>query len=174
MKKPVFVWMLMMVVSVFAAGCVYISFQQTARGGAYALAIMAAKQTALQLPHVKSPLEALPAATFMDAAYPPFVVIFDNHRRFVASSAGNYGLKSNFYSDYFDKINRTGEYRAIWETVTHDRFAIVGIKNENGYVIGAYSLSEADRDTADFAALLLKVCVFMLSYARRPYRFTSG
>ena len=155
MKKFFFLWCALMLAGVFTAGCVYVAFQQTQRKSADVPAAMAAQQAVYELQSGATPQQALPAATDMTSTITPFVIIFDESKQLVASSDG---MAFAYPQGCFTKIDKSGENRVTWQPAAGLRFATVGIRYDGGYVIGAYSLSESERATADFTVTLAIGC----------------
>ena len=159
MKKLIRIWILLMIPGVFAAGCVYVAFQQTQREGANAPAAVAAKQAAFELADGKAPAQALPAATDMSATITPFVMVFDGSGKLIASSADDLIGKYTYPAGCLAQIDKAGEVRVTWQPAPGLRFATVGVKSADGcYVVGAYSLSESERATDNFTGALLIGC----------------
>ena len=146
-----------MIAGIFTAGCTYVSFQQIERNSANQPAAMIAKQVIYELENGKTLQESLPADTDITTTITPFVFIFDNNKNLVASSSEN----SNFVYPIscLEQIDKTGENRVTWQPEQGFRFATVGIKYENGYVVGAYSLSETENNTSHFSFTLFIGCV---------------
>ena len=163
------IWILLMIAGVFAAGCVYIAFQQSERDGADVPAIMAAKQCIYELDSGASPQDALPAGTDMFTTITPFVMIYDQDKNLVASSGIRSGADLPAYQSYpsgcLAAADKTGQNRVTWQPASYLRFATVVQKyqnpaypNQSYYVVGVYSLSESERATDNFGRLLMIGC----------------
>jgi len=155
-KRLVMIWVLLMVAGVFTAGCTYAAFQQTQRDDANVPAAMAAKQALSEMDMGKSPQDALPALTNGVETITPFVLIYDNSRNLVASSLTcdtGFAYPTGCF-DQMDK-NSNGEYRVTWQPSGGLRFATVGVKYTDGYVVGAYSLEESEANSSRFFLLLV-------------------
>ena len=185
MKKLIKIWLLLMLAGVFTAGCVYVAFQQTQRQGANLPAAQLAKQTVYLLtsqPQASADPElALPTSTDANKTITPFVLIYDNNQQLVATS--NVGQQFSYPQSCLDQIASRGEYRVTWQPQDGFRFATVGIKYQNGYVVGVYSLAESEATTAMFAVTLTIGCLLyaagtallLLIYGliRRRFKTTS-
>jgi len=152
MKTLIKVWFLLMLAGVFTAGCVYVAFQQSQRDNANVPAAMAAEQAVYELKSGKTPGAALPDGTDMASTITPFVMIYDNGKNLVASSAAD--AKYQYPASCLDEIDKSGENRVTWQPREGLRFATVGIKYDGGYVIGAYSLRESESAMDRFSLVL--------------------
>ena len=146
-----------MIAGIFTAGCTYVSFQQIERNNANGHAAMTAKQVIYELENGKSLQEALPVDTNISTTITPFVFVYDNNKNLVASSSDNSDIV--YPNSCLEQIDKTGENRVTWQPEKGLRFATVGIKYKNGYVIGAYSLSESENTTSHFTITLLIGCI---------------
>jgi len=142
-----------MVAGGFCAGCVYVAFQQIERQGANVPAAMVAQQAAYELSLGESPQNVLPSPTDLSQTITPFVLVYDNNQKLLASSANMEGF--SFPPGCLDQIDNSGESRVTWQPQNGLRFATVGIKVKSGYVIGANSLSESENATQSFGNTLL-------------------
>lgn len=147
-----------MIAGVFTAGCTFVAFQQSQRLNAYQPAVTAAKQTVFGLKHGQKPKHALPIITDV-STNTPFVLIYDNNKKFVVSSANVTDMEFKYPDASLTYINKHSQNRMTWQPKTGYRYATVGIKYKNYYVIGAYSLKEAENTTATFATFLFVGCV---------------
>ena len=152
-RKLILVWILLMIAGVFTAGCTYVAFQQSQRLNAYQPAVTAAKQAVFGLKRGQKPKHAIPIITDV-STNTPFVIIYDSNKKFVVSSANVADMGFQYPSASLDYINKQGENRITWQPKTGYRYATAGIKYKNYYVIGAYSLKEAENTTATFATIL--------------------
>jgi len=180
-------WVVLMIAGGFAAGCAYLVFQQAGRDQANQPAAAAASQAVYELASGKPPADALPASTDMTSTLTPFVLIFDTSRRLVASSGGTLDSALVYPASCFDQVDASGENRVTWQPEPGLRFATVAVKYDGGYVVGAYSLAESERDTGNFGttlaigygayacgcALVAVVCGWFMR-ARRPRGQSSG
>ena len=169
MKKLSLIWVLLMIAGAFAAGCVYITFQQSERDGADVPAMMAAKQCVFELENGASPQDALPAGTDMFTTITPFVMIYDSDANLIASSGLRSGVFLPAYQGYpagcLTAADKTGENRVTWQPASYLRFATVVLKYQDPthstqyyYVVGANSLLESERATGNFGDLLMIGC----------------
>jgi len=142
----------LLIPGVFAAGCVYVDFQQTGRDQANVPAAMLAEQVAYQLRQGESPQDALPASTDPTTTITPFAMIFNADRQLVASSGDPV---QTYPSGCFDQVDATGANRVTWQPASGLRFATVAVKYQDGYVVGAYSLSESEGALDRFTTVLV-------------------
>jgi len=154
LRKIIMVWVLLMAAGTFAAGCSYVGFQQLERSGADMPAVMAAKQAVYEMDSGKTPQEVLPATTNGTTTITPFVLIYDSGRKLICSSLiCDTGF--TYPAGCFDQMDKKGENRVTWQPSEDLRFATVGIKYGDEYVVGAYSLEESEEATSRFSFILI-------------------
>jgi len=147
MKKLIKVWLVLMVAGVFTAGCVYVIGQQIVRQSANGPAAAIAYQTAMDLDAGMTPDEATAQKTNIFFTLDPFVMIYDNNKNLVATSAGS-GNDAKVYhvpASVLDSVDENHDNRVTWQPQTGLRYATVAIKYDGGYVVGAVSLKEPER-----------------------------
>jgi hypothetical protein len=154
MKKYLAIWLSLMLAGIFTAGCVYIVAQQTIRMGENAPAAAIAYETRIKLENGQAPDQAT-GKTDIRVSLEPFVMIYDAQRKLVATSA-SYGSESLVIPPgVFDSIDKNGDNRVTWQPKPGLRFATVGIKHADGYIIGCVSLTEAEKLINQITLLLL-------------------
>jgi len=179
-RKLIFIWVLLMLAGIFTAGCTYVAFQQTQRDAANQPAAQIAKQVAWEIDgnmtfeQTWNQLMGRDSQTTdtlfktnlqesdMTQTLTPVVMIYDQKGNMVYTSTTPWADYWKLPSGVLNNIAKTGEDRVTWQPEKGQRFALVGVKahpmnnsDEIYYVVGAYSLSESEKNVDKFAKMLL-------------------
>lgn len=145
MKKIFIIWVLLMMVATFTVGIVYITMQQTVRLSSNEIALSSAKEVLIKLQNGSTTEQAIPEKTDASITLTPFVLVYDNNENMVISSATMNGEILNYPKGVLKEIETHNENRVTWQTSNGLRYASVGIKYKDGYIIGAVSLTEKEK-----------------------------
>lgn len=145
MKKFLAVWLILMIAGAFSVGTACFCTQQSLRLGANESAAALAKDTLIKLENGALPEEAVSPKTDIRISLEPFVMIYDNNKQLVATSAGFGSENIAFPKSVLENITKNGDSRVTWQPEKNLRFASVGIKYDGGYIVAAVSLYEKER-----------------------------
>lgn len=141
-KKLTVYWLLFIFLITFTCMLTYVVMQQSLRLGANELPKQYASDAVIQLDDGVSP-DTLFSKNKVDISKSPdtFVMVFDDNRNLVFSSATIAGKQISYQNGVLDYVAQKGEDRVTWQTKTGLRFASVAMKYNHGYVVAARSLS---------------------------------
>jgi hypothetical protein len=156
-------WLPLALVIIASGGMVYIEAQQAYRMNANDPQIQMAEDGAAALAQGTAPeVVAPPAKIDVASSLAPFVMVFDDAGRTLASSGLLNGQDPSLPQGVLDYTRAHGEDRVTWTPVAGVRIAAVVVRaegNKPGFVLAGRSLREAekriDQTTLRVAAALL-------------------
>ena len=128
---------------------VYLTAQQSLRQGANDPQIQMAEDAASNL-NAGENVESIVPSAKVDIAnsLAPFLIVFDDSGKVVASSATLHGSVPAYPSGVLDYARQKGQVRVTWQPEKGVRMATVVLHYLNGFVLAGRSLREAEiRDT---------------------------
>ena len=149
-------WLPFAAVTVGLSMLVYLAVQQSFRMGANDPQIQMAEDAALSLNAGGSVESAVPAVKVeISSSLSPFIVIFDDSGKVLASSATLHGSIPAYPAGVLDYTRQNGEDRVTWQPESGIRMATVVVRYDNGFVMAGRSLLEVENRTAN----LEKICI---------------
>ena len=149
MKTMVKYWLILAVVVTGLCGLIYAVVQQDIRQGANDPQIQIAEDSATKLADGQSMQEIVPEEK-VDIAHSlaPYIIVFDNNGKPLASSALLNGQIPTIPAGVFDEVRQNGEDRITWQPQPGVRSAVIvtqfkGINS--GFVLAGRSLREVEK-----------------------------
>lgn len=148
-KTPLKIWIIGAIVITFIFGSFYTIGQQILRMDANDPQIQVAQDAAKVLGTGIPPASLVPAdSTDMAQSLSPFIMVFDESGKSVATSAKLDGNAPTPPSGVFDTTKKRGEYRVTWQPKKDVRIAAVithyTSSSGSGYVLVGRSLKEIE------------------------------
>jgi hypothetical protein len=141
-------WFPLAVAITALCGLVYLAVQQELRQSANDPQIQIAQDAALALENGAAVSSRVPVGiTALEHSLAPFVMVFDDHGRVVASSATLHSQTPQLPAGILDYVRAHGEDRVTWQPETGVRIAAVVIRYEGaqpGFVLAGRSLREVE------------------------------
>lgn len=139
------IWLPMAVISAGLCGLVYLSVQQSLRMGANDPQIQMAEDAANQLNAGTQVESVIPAGKVeISTSLAPFLIIFDESGKVIASSAVLHGQIPDYPAGVLDYTKQNGEDRVTWQPEAGVRMATVVMPTLNGFVMAGRSLREVE------------------------------
>jgi|WetSurMetagenome_2_1015567.scaffolds.fasta_scaffold276796_2 hypothetical protein len=142
-------WLPMAVIISALCGLVYLVEQQTLRMGANDPQIQMAEDTAAALTKGASMESVMPTnQANIASSLAPFVIIFDDSGKPVASSALLHDQIPTYPTGVFDYVRKNGEDRVTWQPEPGVRIASVVVAysgTQNGFIMAGRSLRETEK-----------------------------
>ncbi len=146
LSKSFSLWFITTLLITIIFATIYIVVQQTIRIGANGPQIQMAEDGAAGLLSGKSVQNVVPAETIdMEHSLAPYVIVFDNNRQAVASSAKLDNQIPTPPSGVFDYARVHGQDRLTWQPKNGVRSAIVMVHYDHGFVLAGRSLREIEK-----------------------------
>jgi len=124
----------------------YMTVQQSLRQGANDPQIQIAEDAAAALTGGASADTVLPHASVeMSTSLAPFMVLFDNSGKTVASSGLLHGALPDYPVGALDAAKGSGENRVTWQPSPGVRIASVVVPYDTGFVVAGRSLREVEK-----------------------------
>jgi hypothetical protein len=157
-KKFILIWVIAMFFITLTCSVAYLVTQQSLRLGANAVPAQLAKDTSIKLQEGQSPDASVPKNK-VDASESGdgFVMIFDKNKNLVATSGMMNTQEPKYPKGVLDNVSNKGEDRVTWQTQDGHRFATVGIKSNQYYIVGASSLLETENLIAHISKLVMYI-----------------
>jgi len=147
-------WLPIAIVTTALCALVYVVVQQSLRQGANDPQIQIAEDAAMALSNGQTTQAVIPTTSVdLTRSLAPFVMVFDNTGKVVASSGELHGQPPNLPFGVLDNAMENGENRVTWQPEAGVRIASVVVPytaNQviTGYVLAGRSLREVeDRET---------------------------
>mgnify|MGYP001608060377 FL=1 len=129
-------------------GLIFVSVQQSLRLSANDPQIQIASDVTTSLKAGADPSQLSPSQLDIKTSLSPFVIIYDNNGKAVASS-GQLDKKTPVPpKEVFDRAKKYGENKFSWAPAKGVRQAAVVVKYDKGFVLAAKSLKETERRIA--------------------------
>lgn len=159
MKKLLFWWLVMVCVVTFVCFACYSTIQQFNRQLANEPQVQIAEDTAAAL-GAGTPAGSLVQGTKVDMSrsLAPFIVIVDQNKNVIASTAETKGSVPALPKGFLDAVTLWGDHRLTWETPDGLRFATVTVRYDGagpGYVVAARSLRETEARIGRIGLMIL-------------------
>lgn len=150
-------WLPLAVVTSGICFLIYIAVQQNYRMNANDPQIQLAEDAAVLLAKGQDPQTVIPQARVnINTSLAPFVMIFDESGKPIASSGILSGSLPKFPEGALTAAQKSGENRVTWQPQPELRFAAVVDAYQGGYVVAARSLREVEnriQQTSFFAGV---------------------
>ena len=133
---------------VISAFCllVYASVQQVLRNGLNDPQIQMADDTAYALDHGKTVEALIPVNQVeMSRSLSPFIVVFDNNGKAVASSGLLNGELPQVPQGVFESTKQNGSNRVTWQPASSVRIAAVVAPYKGGFVLAGRNMREVEQ-----------------------------
>jgi len=138
-------WLPLTVMTAGLGVLVYAAVQQSLRQGANDPQIQMAEDAAARLNSGASPEAVVPAGSVEIAtSLAPFLVVFDDSGRVLASSATLHGAPLSYPSGVLDYARQNSEDRVTWQPEPGVRMATVVVRFNHGLVMAGRSLREVE------------------------------
>lgn len=164
-------WIPLAIVTAGVCGLVYLATQQTYRANANDPQIQMAEDAASALSNGTAPETLVPTAKIdIATSLSPFLMIFDETGKVVASSATLHGQNPSIPAGILDYVKQNGEDRFTWQPENGIRIAAVVTKSDHNFVLAGRSLRETEKridqtGTLSVAAALVILVVVFLAIA---------
>jgi hypothetical protein len=139
-------WLPLAIATAGLCGLVYLTVQQSLRMGANDPQIQMAEDAASALAGGAS-VDSLAPSAKVDIAtsLAPFLVVYDDSGKIVASSASLHGENPLIPQGVLDYTRQNGEDRVSWQPENGVRIAAVVVRYDNGFVLAGRSLREVEK-----------------------------
>lgn len=165
-KRVIKYWVMTVAIITLLTGLVYGSVQHTIRMDANDPQIQMAEDAAAALSAGKAPDVVLPTDTIdIRQSLAPFMIIFNNTGKPLASSGMINGITPDFPQGVFDFVRQHGQDRVTWETREGLRFATIVTQysgDKGGYIVAARSLREVEKREDYIFMMSVGVWVFSM------------
>jgi hypothetical protein len=139
-------WLPLAIATAGLCGLAYLTVQQSLRMGANDPQIQMAEDAASNLTGDASVESVVPSAKVEIAdSLAPFVIVFDDSGKVLASSATLHGANPTLPSGVLDYTRQNGEDRVTWQPESGVRMAAVVVYYNNGFVLAGRSLREVEK-----------------------------
>ena len=140
------VWFPFAVVTTAFCALVYVSVQQVLRSGLNDPQIQMAEDTAYALNNGATIESIVPAEKIeMSRSLAPFIVIYDNDGKPVASSGLLNGQMPDYPKGALDSARQSGGNRVSWQPNSTVRVASVVVSYNNGFVMAGRNMREVEQ-----------------------------
>ena len=133
-----------LLVLTLACGLIYTAVQQNYRQSANDPQIQMVEDTILALTHGAAASSLIGNSVDPSLRLAPFVIIYDDSGKVVASGAQINGQIPNLPAGVFDDVRVTGKKMFTWQTKDGTRMAVVMDHYSNGFVLSGRSLREVE------------------------------
>ncbi len=170
-------WFLIAIIISGLCGIFYAIIQQDMRSNADDPQIQLAEDAAAQLASGQQVQTVVPAQKVdMATSLAPYIIIFDNTGKPIASSAQLNGQTPTIPSGVFDSVRQNGEDRITWQPQPGVRSAIVvtQFKGANsGFVVAGRSLREVEirEDDALHTTLIFMIALLLVTFVATAILF---
>jgi hypothetical protein len=138
-------WLPLALVTAGLCALVYLTVQQSLRMGANDPQIQMAEDAASQLDNAASVESVIPANKVEIAgSLAPFVIVFDQSGKVLASSATLHGALPDYPAGVLDYVRQNGQDRVTWQPEAGVRMATVVTSYKQGFVMAGRSLREVE------------------------------
>ncbi len=147
-------WLPIAIVTAGLCVLVYLTVQQSLRMGANDPQIQMAEDSASRLSTGAS-VESVVPSTKVELAdsLAPFVIIFDQSGKILASSATLHGSVPAYPAGIIDFVRKNGQDRVTWQPEAGVRMATVVVPYKNGFVMAGRSLTEVEKRESQVESL---------------------
>jgi len=160
-------WLPLAIATAGLCGLVYLTVQQSLRIGANDPQIQLAEDTASALNAGES-IGSLVSASKVEIAnsLAPFVMVFDDSGKVLASSATLHGAVPAYPSGVLDYTRQSGQDRVTWQPESGVRMATVVVRFEHGFVMAGRSLREVEKreDQAELLSGLALLAIWAATF----------
>jgi hypothetical protein len=140
----------------FTCGLVYLVSQQTLRLNANAVPNQIAVDTSIKLEKSSNTQELISEQSLdISKSQGAFVMVYDSNKNLIATTGMLGSIKPTYPSGVLDYLDKHNEDRVTWQPEDKLRFATVGIKYKNGYIVAAQSLSETEKTIQQIGYIVL-------------------
>jgi hypothetical protein len=138
-------WLPLAIATAGLCGLVYLTVQQSLRMGANDPQIQLAEDAASNL-NAGASVESVVSSTQVEIAdsLAPFLIVFDNTGKVLASSATLHGTVPVYPPGVLDYTRQKGQDRVTWQPEAGVRMATVVVGYKNGFVMAGRSLREVE------------------------------
>ena len=147
-------WLPLAIATAGLCALVYLTVQQSLRMGANDPQIQMAEDTASSL-NTGASLETVVPSTKVEIAdsLAPFVIVFDDSGKVLASSATLHGVVPAYPAGVLDYVRQKGQDRVTWQPEVGVRMATVVVPYNNGFVMAGRSLTEIEKRESQVESL---------------------
>ncbi len=139
-------WLPFAVVTTAFCGLAFVTVQQVQRQDANDPQIQMAEDAAAALNRGEKVVAVLPTTQVeMSESLAPFVEIFDENGKSVASSGLLHGTMPDYPTGALDSAKVSGENRVTWQPASDVRIASVAVPYDGGYVMAGRNLREVEK-----------------------------
>jgi hypothetical protein len=143
--KIIIKWLPLAIITAGMCGLVYLAVQQSLRIGANDPQIQMAEDGASALNGGASMDSVVPATKVEIAnSLAPFIIVFDDSGRVLASSATLHGAIPVYPSGVLDYTRQNGEDRVTWQPENGVRMGTVVVRYDKGFILAGRSLREVE------------------------------
>lgn len=104
-----------------------------------------AEDAAARLDKGADPQDVLPPANVdLPASLAPYLLVFDERGRLLASSVTVDGRQPDYPAGVFTNVPRGGAEKVTWQAASGERSATVAVRYDHGYVVAGRSLREVE------------------------------
>jgi hypothetical protein len=140
------IWLPLAIVTAGLCGLVYLTVQQSLRMQANDPQIQMAEDGAIALNSGASVESVVPTAQVeIAASLAPFMTVFDDSGKVLATSARLHGAVPLYPAGVLDYTRKAGNDRVTWEPEPGVRMATVVVRYDKGYVLAGRSLREIEK-----------------------------
>ena len=139
-------WLPLAIAIAGLCGLVYLTVQQSLRMGANDPQIQMAEDAASSLNAGGSVDSVVPTTKVeISDSLAPFLIVFDNSGKVLASSATLHGAVPTYPMGVLDSTRQQGQDRVTWQPEAGVRMATVVVPYTNGFVMAGRSLTEVEK-----------------------------
>jgi hypothetical protein len=147
-------WLPLAIATAGLCALVYLTVQQSLRMGANDPQIQMAEDAASSLNAGASVESVVPSAKVEIAdSLAPFVIVFDDSGKVLASSATLHGVVPAYPAGVLDYVRQKGQDRVTWQPKVGVRMATVVVPYNNGFVMAGRSLTEIEKRESQVESL---------------------
>ena len=147
-------WLPLAIATAGLCALVYLTVQQSLRMGANDPQIQMAEDAASSLNAGASVESVVPSAKVEIAdSLAPFVIVFDDSGKVLASSATLHGVVPAYPAGVLDYVRQKGQDRVTWQPKVGVRMATVVVPYNNGFVVAGRSLTEIEKRESQVESL---------------------
>ncbi len=158
LKRALIYWSAVLVAITVAAGLTYVAMQQNLRQSANSPQVQRAYDAAAALESGQTPESVIPPAKVdIGRSLAPFVIVYDDSGKVVASSATLDGSTPSVPGGVLDYTASHGEDRVTWMPNSTARIATVVVRvggEHPGFVVAGRSLQEIERTIGNTGTLI--------------------
>jgi hypothetical protein len=160
-------WLPLAIATAGLCALVYLTVQQSLRMGANDPQIQMAEDAASQL-NAGSSVESVLPSTKVEIAnsLAPFVIVFDQSGKVLASSATLHGTVPAYPVGVLDYVRKNGQDRVTWQPEAGVRMATVVVPYKYGFVMSGRSLTEVEKRESQVESLsgLALLCIWAATF----------